>query len=284
MKLTHANTQLGITFKVVEFQDVDVLEMVKDATKLARITDCANADRRQKVALVDARFDLAQLIGTGTEPDGTPIEGVTGTLGFKREVKNFTKNNETVYAWGETENDFINRFVDAIADGSFTVEGYNPATGDAKVKDTHARKFLQSLADTCGDQKFTGLAENPAGPEHPLLTVTDVATYILDITKTERKSAGPGIPKWALETADLIITKGLAEQSRAKHLAGYTNSNGIAIDPIVCGELQVAHPHHTPEEKEAVHQANRKTVAKWCAEARRQENEKRQKDAVADFA
>lgn len=282
MKLTHANTQLGITFKVVEFQDSDVLEMVKDAAKLARITDCANADRRQKVALVDARFDLAQLIGTGTEPDGTVIEGVTGTLGFKREVKSITKNNETVYAWDETENDFINRFVDALVDESFTVEGYTNPTGDTKVKDTHARKFLQSLADRCGDQKFTGVASTPDG--EGTTSVTDAICYVLDITKTERKSTGPGIPKWALETADIIISKGLAEQSRNKHLAGYTSASGITIDPIVCGELQVAHGHHTPEEKEAVHQTNRKTVARWCAEARRQENEKRTRDAAQEFA
>jgi hypothetical protein len=282
MKLTHAGTQLGVTFKVVEWEDTDILGMIQDPKLLQRVTDCVNADRRQKVALVAGRYDLSVLIGAGTEPDGSPIEGLeVKPLGFARTTKTASKNNETVYLWKETENEHINRFVDALVDGSVTPPGWTMPSGDNKVKETHAIKFLQTLADTCGDDKFTGTTEDAEGLK---TSVTDAVCYILDITKEPRKGGTGLIPKWAMDTADLIINANLAEKSRAKHMAGYTNSTGITIDPIVCGELRTPEHHHTPEEKEQVHQSNRKTIAKWCYAARAQENEKRAATAVADFA
>ena len=89
MKQNKANTQLGVTFNVVEFEDSDILSLISDPVKLTRITDCVNADRRQKIALVDARYDLSEKIST--------------SYGFTRKTKNVVADGVTTTVPDETE-------------------------------------------------------------------------------------------------------------------------------------------------------------------------------------
>jgi hypothetical protein len=249
MKLSKADTQLGIQFNVVEFDAKDILTLVQEPEKLARITEAVNADRRQKIALVDARYDLS-----------VKVDG----LGFKRVTKDVTVDGTTTQVPDETEGKHIKRFTDALADGSFTTDGFTLPSGDETNKQNAAIAFLQKLAFTCGDKEFDG---QPA--------------YILNLDKTVRKAGTGLIPKWALEAATTIIANKNTGSWATKFANGYTNNKGIVIDPIVHGDFeQKAAKGSIPEEKEAVHASNIKNLAKAITEVRRQENEKTQAEYV----
>jgi hypothetical protein len=241
MKSNKANTQLGVTFNVVEFEDSDILSLISDPAKLARITDCVNADRRQKIALVDARYDLS--------------EKLAKEYGFARKTKDVSVDGTTTQVHDETEGAHIKRFTDAIADGSHEVSGFTPPSGDAKVKENAALVFLQSVADACG-------------------------VYTLNLDKAVRKAGTGLIPKWALEAASTIIKNGNQAAWVAKFASGYTNNKGIVIDPIVHGDFQQVATSGTAEAIEAVNQSNVKNLAKAITEVRRQENEKTQVEFV----
>lgn len=246
MKTNLADTQLGVQFRIVEFQDADILALVQDPAKLTRVTDCVNADRRQKVALVDARYDLSVLIHES---------------GFERKYDVAIKDGEEVKTPAETENTHIKRFIDALVDGSYAPTGFTLPSGDDKTKEIAALAYLQKLAFTCGDK--TDEAGNPC--------------YTLDINKAVRKAGTGLLPKWALEAAAQIIKNGNQASWAEKFAKGYTSARGIVIDPIAAGNFQqVAASNATAEEIEAVHQSNVKNLAKACVEARRQETEKMQ--------
>ena len=242
MKLNQADTQLGVKFNVVEFEDTDILSMVTDPTKLARVTDCVNADRRQKIALVDARFDLSEKITAIT---------------FSRLTKQITKDNVSVTVPAETEGEHIKRFTDALVKGTFETPGFTLPSGDEKQKETAAYAFLQSIASTCGDKTFNN---QPA--------------YVLDITKAVRKPGTGLIAKWAMDAAATIIKNGNQAAWVTKFTSGYTSPRGIAIPPITFGDFTAVAAHHsTPEQVQAVHETNQKNLAKAIAEVRRIEND-----------
>ena len=242
MKQTKANTQLGVTFNVVEFEESDILTLSADPAKLVRITEAVNADRRQKVALVDARYDLS--------------EKIDKSFSFSRKTKSVVADGVTTTVPDETEGAHIKRFTDAIADGSHTVSGFTPSSGDAKAKEVSALAFLQSIADGLG-------------------------VYTLNLDKAVRKGGTGLIPKWALDAAATIIKNGNQATWATKFATGYTNNKGIVIDAFTAGDFQqVAHHGSTPEAIEVVHQSNVKNLAKAIAEVRRQENEKTQVEFV----
>ena len=246
MKTNLANTQLGVDFRVLEFTDAEVLALAQDPAKLTRITDCVNADRRQKVALVDARYDLSVLIHES---------------GFERKYDVAVKDGEEVKTPAETENTHIKRFIDALVAGTFTPAGFTLPSGDDKVKETAAIAYLQKLAFTCGDKRDAD--GNPC--------------YVLDINKAVRKPGTGLIPKWALEAAANIIKNGNQATWAEKFAKGYTSARGIVIDPINHGSFtQTAPEGSTAEAIEAVNQSNIKNLAKACVEARRQETDKMQ--------
>lgn len=246
MKLNNANTQLGVTFRVVEFDEKDILNLVQQPTYLTRITDAVNADRRQKIALVDARYDLSEKIGT---------------LGFARKTKQIVKDGNTITVPDETEAAYIKRFIDALVTGAHTTDGFSLPSGDEKVKETAALAFLQSIANTLGDKTHEG---QPA--------------YELNLEKTVRAAGGGGlIPKWATEAATAIITNKNTAKWEANFTNGYTTNRGIAITPITFGSFtQKAEKVSTVEQKEAVHASNIRNLAKAIVEVRRQENEQLQ--------
>jgi hypothetical protein len=245
MKLNKAGTQLGITFNVIEFEDSDILGFIQDPTKVTRVTDCVNADRRQKVALVEGRSDLSEKIDT---------------LGFTRKTKQVTKDGETVTVPAETEGEHIDRFTASLADGSFTTPGFNKPSGDAKTAQKAAEAFLQSIADTCGDK----------------VDAEGKPCYVLDITKAIRKPGTGLVPKWAMAGATQIITNGSQQKWAEKFTTGYTSGSGVAIDPIAFENFQVVPAHHLPpDEKQAVLHRNTINLAKALIEQRRQEDAKR---------
>lgn len=245
MKNTQANTQFGVTFPVIEFEDADVLLLVQDATKLTRITDCMNADRRQKKALVEARYDLASRIGSGDEE-----AKITG-LGFSRLMETVKKDGESVEVPAETEVEYFKRFKDALASGTFSPTNFTLPSGDASAKEKAANAFLQTLAQE--------------------------RTYTLDLEETVRKSGAGGlVPKWALEGATNIINNGSQASWAAKFTNGYTSASGVAITPFEFSDFQVVpDANATADEKEAVLKKNKYALGKALVEQRRQENASR---------
>lgn len=244
MKINLASTQLGVNFRVSEYEDADILALVADPTKLTRVTDAVNADRRQKVALVDARYDLSEKVDA---------------LGFKRLTETVTKDGESTTVPSETEGKHIKRFVDALVAGSFTTPGFTLPSGDEKVKENGALAFLQDLAYTCGDK-----TDDDGKP-----------VYVLTLDKTARKAGTGLIPKWAMEAATTIIKNGNQAPWLTKFTNGYTTNRGIVIDGFVPADFQQT-GGTTPEEKQNVYQSNVKNLAKAIVEVRRQENEKTQ--------
>ena len=78
MKVNLVSSQ-RVKVRVMEYEDADILAAVQ-AGKVAELTTAVNADRRQKVALVDFRADLSDLI----EKAGFPakVKTVTKESGF----------------------------------------------------------------------------------------------------------------------------------------------------------------------------------------------------------
>lgn len=253
MKLNKCKVQTGVTFNVLEFEDPDIIKLVTEDGKASRITDAVNADRRQKVALVDARSFLSALIGEGDED-----WKITG-LGFKRAVVETVKRGDEDVDVYETENTHIERFVDALVDGSFVPSGHT-ITGEGDARRTSAIAYLQTLANQCGDKEHDGQK-----------------CFVLNLDQAVRKPGAGLIPKGALESAENIFKAG---KERLEHwhnqfTNGYTSAKGIKIDPIAHESfLEKAAKGATPEQKEAHHQAMVRRLGKCIHAARQQERQK----------
>lgn len=246
MKVNLASSQC-VKVRVIEYEDTDVIALVQ-AGKVGELTTAINADRRQKVALVEFRQDLSEKIEA---------------LGFKRKVESITKDGQTVEVPAETEGDHIGRFTDALADGSLTLDGFTLPSGDDKVKNNAAIAYLQKLAFTCGDK--TDAEGNPC--------------YQLDVTRPVRVAKSNLIPKWAMDAAATIIKNGSQAKWKANFTNGYTSVAGIAVDPVPFEDFeQVAAAEATPEQAEAIAQSNQKRLAAAVQAARKNEDSKRQSD------
>lgn len=242
MKVQLASSQC-VKVRVREYEDADIAKLVQDG-KLGEITTAVNADRRQKVALVDFRADLSDKIIA---------------CGFARKTEPVTKDGKTEEVFAETEGDHIKRFTAALAGNTFQPNGFTLPTGDEKVKDDAAYAFLQKMAFTCGDK--TDEEGNPC--------------YELDINRPARTASGRGIlPKWAMDAATNIINNGSEQKWIGNFTNGYTSASGILIDPIVF-ESFTQNGGTTPEEKASVLDRNRKNLAAAIVSVRRQEETKR---------
>ena len=254
MKETLQRSQ-GVEVRVVEYEDDDIIELVNNG-KAALVTTCVNADRRQKVALVDFRADLSVKIG-----EGDPEHNITG-LGFNRKTETIQKDGQSVEVYAETEGQQIGRFVDALADGSFAPSDFTLIGQDDKAKTACAIAYLQKLASQLGP-------------------------YTLDVNRPERAPSTGLVPKWCMNAATQIVN-GEAKKTTVKDCvemftAGYTSPEGVAIDPVPFVPFDVkAHKNATPEEKEAVRTANIKNLAKAIHAADRQKQTKLQ--AQNEFA
>lgn len=249
MKSQLASSQ-RVKVRVIEYEDSDIAALVA-AGKISELTTAINADRRQKVALVDFRADLSEKITA---------------LSFARKVEQITKDGKTEETHGETEGDHIGRFVDALALGTLTLPDFTLPSGDDKVKETAALAYLQKLAFTCGDKKDSD--GNPC--------------YELDVNRPVSTSAGKNlIPKWAMEAASNIIKNGSQDKWVTNFTSGYTSASGVAIDPIVFEDFkQVAPDGSTPEAIQGVLDLNIKNLAKAIKAVRAQEDAKRAPEFV----
>lgn len=270
MKTVKARTQLGLATAILanvsEFEPSDVLTFVQDPDKLLRVVDCVNADRRQKVALVDFRADLADKLGINDE-NGKAISGALGLL--QREAKKGKGADSMV--WAETDADFIERVEKAVLAGTVTPTGFTLPTGSNEIREAAVDAWLQNIASSLGD----------VTDDKPVLDATGTPVYVLDINKTVRTSKGPAIPKWALDAADTIIKNGTQASWTAKFTSGYTSGTGIAIEPFPFQPFTTTAPDgSTPEVVQEVATTNRKNLAKAIAAARAQENDKRQAEFV----
>ena len=236
MKLNLASSQ-GVKVRVIEYEDADIVSLVNSG-KTAEITIATNADRRQKVALVEFRADLSEKITA---------------LGFPIKTEDVTKDGQTVSVPSETEGEHIKRFIDALTTGAFSPAGFTLPSGDDKQKETAAYAFLQALAFTCGDKKDSD--GNPC--------------YELDVNRPVRVSTGGNlVPKWALEAATKILAGPNVAGWKSKFAAGFTSPEGITIDPIAVAPFDVAGTD------EATVTQNRKNLAKALVEYDKQKRAK----------
>lgn len=274
MKLNKVDTQLGIKFNVVEFEDADTVVLVNDAGKVSRVTDCLNADRRQKIALVDARAWLSALIGDGYTPEGEDTWPEIKGLGFSRAVIGQKGTGDEKVDILETEKTHIDRFVAALASGQFTPDGFTITGSTDEAKEASATAFLQSLANKCGDKEFEGHR-----------------CFILNLDQAVRKAGGGLIPKGAMETAENIFKiedkgkrKERLEHWDSQFTNGYKSAKGVQIDPIVHDSfLEKVAKDSTPEQKEQHHQLMVRRLAKCIHQARTQERQKTEVSLKEEF-
>lgn len=240
----------GVKVRVREYQDADIVALVQQG-KVTELTTAINADRRQKVALVDFRSDLSDKITA---------------LGFARKTTTATKDGEAQEVPDETEGEHINRFIDALVAGSFTHPSITISSGDEKAKQNSAYDALQKIAFTCGDKK----------------TDDGLPCYELDVNRPVRTGGGKvGLPKWALESADKIIANGSTANWASKFTAGFTSPRGIAIDPIAFDSfVQVAPEGSTADTIQATNERNRRNLAAALVAYDRQEKSKQSDEFV----
>lgn len=236
MKLNLASSA-GVKARVMEYEEADVVALVNQG-KVAEVTIAINADRRQKVALVEFRSDLSTKINE---------------LGFGIKTTTAKKDGEDVTVPDETEGEHINRFIAALVDGSFVTTSITISSGDAKAKEVSAYVGLQFLADQCGDQK------TPDGQP----------CYILDVNRPVRTGGGGNLlPKWALEAATKILAGANVDSWAAKFTNGFTSPEGIVIDPIPFS------PFNTAGTDEATVNQNRKNLARALVDYDKQKRAK----------
>lgn len=241
MKINLASSQ-RVKVRVEEYEDADVLAAIQ-AGKVGLLTIAINADRRQKVALVEFRSDLADLIEK---------------FGFKPLTKTATKDGVETQEWTETEGEYIRRFQDALEDGSFTPEGFTQTGTEEKTKEACALAFIQSLADQCGP-------------------------YVLSIDRAEPKAKAGKLPAWALEKATAAFARGHENVQKwiKTFAAGFTSPEGITIDPINVEAFDIEQGHHTPEERQKIHAGNVAKFAKAIVEYQKQKAAKSQNEFAA---
>lgn len=255
MKLNLASSA-GVKARVMEYDEADVSALVT-AGKIAEITIAINADRRQKVALVEFRAELSDRIGAGREATAaegtTPAQPAITGLGFAIKTTTVKKDGADVTVPDETEGDHIKRFIAALVDGTFTHPLIVISSGDAKAKEASAYVALQAIADQCGDEK----------------TPDGLPCYTLNIDRPVRTGgSGNLVPKWALEGATKILAGPNVESWVAKFTNGFTSPEGIVIDPIAFSSFTA------DGTDEATVAQNRKNLAKALVEYDKQKRAK----------
>ena len=235
MKLNLASSQ-GVKVRVMEYEDADVAALVA-AGKVSELTIAINADRRQKVALVEFRSDVSEKITA---------------LGFAAKTETVTKDGQQVEVPAETEGEHIGRFIDALVAGTFTHHTITISSGDEKLKEASAIAALQALANECGDNT----------------TPDGLPCYVLDVTRPVRVGGSNLLPKWALEAAGKIIANNNTEAWAAKFTTGFTSPEGIDIDPIPFT------PFNAEGTDEATVTANKKHLARALVDYDKQKRAK----------
>ena len=230
MENTLQSINQGVDVRVLEYTPQEITDLCNNG-KAGDVARCVNADRRQKVALVQFRDDLSDVIEK---------------LGYARKVTTIQKDGKAVEVPDETEGKHISRFVDALATGNFTPADFTLIGQDDKAKEACATAYLQKLAFTCGDEK------DEQGN----------SCYKLDIARPDRQPGTGLLPKWAKDGAANILKGTNAASWVEKFTNGFTSPEGIAIDPVAFSSfVDVAPAGSTPEVIEQTLQRNIKHLA-----------------------
>lgn len=276
MKVAYVET-LGLPkgVRCLQYEEKDVLELLKDPAKVTIIADVLNKYERQKSALVDFRDDL-----------DTHLREV---VKFPTKTKKVKVDNKEVEERDEKPQVYLNRFIAAAIKGEVKAPGLTVTGANDEQKEASVYNWLQSIADTMGDTNEKGEA---------IVTKTDEATkavtvvngprysYRLDISRPPRQSKPKTPPDYAIEGATKIINNGAASVTKwkEKFAKGFTDANGVAIDPIVHDPFDVAPPKGaTAEQVEATKQANIKALAWAIAAKETQVREKTKAQKLAEF-
>lgn len=269
MKVEYVST-LGLPkgVRVMQYEEADVKKLLETPANLIVLTDILNKYLRQKDALVDARADLDTLL----------LEDVKFPT-LKTTVK---EEGKDVEVRNEKPGQYLDRLCDALVKGTFS-HARLPVTGtEPKAKESSVYNALQAIMDTLGDVTTDGTAIK-RDEKTGRLTAPGYA-YRLDITRPERTSKPKTPPDYALEGATQIITKGSEAKWAEKFAKGFTDANGVVIDPIVHEPFNVkAEKGATAEAVEAVKQKNIVALAWAIASKEQQVREKTKSKKLAEF-
>lgn len=251
MKVEYVDS-LGLPkgFRVKQYEDADIAKLTQDPKWLAFITNACNKYERQKDALVRARSDISKLI----------IKA-----GFVRKATTATVDGKEVTTFDWTEGKHISNFIEALITG--TLAHPKVTAKNEEQREAEAYNVLQALADQCGEVHEDGEKKGQLKESPPC--------YVLDLSTPERVSKPKTPSKRAVEGATNIINKGNEAKWIERFAKGYTNANGIVIDPIVHEPFNVKPAKNaTPEEVEKVRQSNITALAWAITEDMEQVREK----------
>lgn len=269
MKVEYIST-LGLPkgVRVQQYEEAEVKKLLDTPNNLVIVTDIVNKYLRQKDALVDARNDLDTLL----------LEDIK----FPTLTEKVKEDGKEVEVRKEKPGQYIDRLVEALIKGTFNHPKL-PVTGtDPKSKEASIYNALQALMDTLGDVDTAGAAikrDDKTGR----LTAPGYA-YRLDIARPERTSKPKNPPEYAVVGATQIIAKGSESKWAEKFAKGFTDANGVAIDPIVHEAFNVKPAKGASvEEVEKIKQSNITALA-WAIAAKEQQvREKTKSKTLAEF-
>lgn len=175
-------------FPIIEYNPADgVKGILADGCTEARIVDIVNNYLHQKAGLVQGRDELA-----------TYIESV---LGFKMKTKTVTKGTgtdaKTVVVPDETEQKFLDRFVEALVKGEFTHPSITVTGNNAEQREAQVLAAVQRIVD-----KPYKLVTKEGDKE----VETVLFDLVNDAKAPERKPGVVKIPQYASKAAANIIS------------------------------------------------------------------------------
>jgi len=269
MKVAYIST-LGLPkgVRVQQYEESEIKKLLDTPANLVIVADIVNKYLRQKDALVDARYDLDTLL----------LEDIK----FPTIMETVKEDGKDVSVRKEKPGEYLDRLVVALVKGEFTHPKL-PVTGtDPKSKEASVYTALQALMDTLGDTDAAGNAIK-RDEKTGRLTAPGFA-YRLDIARPERTSKPKNPPEYAVTGATQIIAKGSEGKWKAKFATGFTDANGVVIDPIVHEAFDVKAPKGaTTEEVEKIKASNITALA-WAIAAKEQQvREKTKSKTLAEF-
>lgn len=260
---------LPLGVRVLQYEDADVKKVLENPTNLTIVTDIINKYLRQKDALVEFRDDLVTLL--------------TDDIGFKMLTETVKENGKDVTVPAEKPGEYLDRLVVALIDGTFTHAKLPVSGADKAAKEKSVYNAFQALADTLGDVDAKG-APIPVDATTKKRTAPGFA-YKLDIARPERTSKPKTPPDYAIEGATSIINNGSEKKWAEKFTKGFTDAQGVIIDPIAFQPFDVKPAKGADAAAtEAVRQQNIINLAWAIAEKEAQVREKTKAKKLAEFA
>lgn len=271
MKVDRVRTiGLPLGVRVLQYEDSDVKKALETPANLAIVTDIINKYLRQKDALVDFRDDLLSVL--------------TQDIGFKMLTTTTKVDGKDVTVPDEKPGEYLDRLVASLISGEFSHAKLPVSGADNKSKETSIYNAFQALADLLGDVDAKNVEVKRDEKTGRLLTPG--FAYKLDIARPERKSAKPKTPPdYAIEGATSIINNGSEAKWAEKFTKGFTDAQGVKIDPIAFQPFDVKPAKGADAATvEATRQSNILALAWAIAEKESQVREKTKAKKLAEFA